>query len=164
MGLYTSWPFYVSICSVNQIRQKRLSEALGVTLVEVMVGMMVIALVFLSTMATLSIGFRASENARLNGDAQFFLESELETIRSMTWTEVQALKTQYDKNVDANKTTAFTTYSPDSRLSSSISISSRNSRSDQYEILLSVTWADAKGKNHEANMVTLVTRSGVTAS
>lgn len=145
-------------------RHESAFKSAGVTLVEVMVGMMVIALVFLSTMATLSIGFRASENARLNGDAQFYLEQELETIRSMSWNEIQSLKNTCEKNADAGATTPFTTVSPDGRLSSNITISSRNSRTDQYEVLLSVTWTDAKGKNHEANMVTLVTRSGVTAS
>ncbi|WP_269538925.1 type IV pilus modification PilV family protein [Cerasicoccus fimbriatus] len=136
----------------------------GVTLIEVMVGMVIISLVFLSTMATLSIGFRASENARLNADAQFWLESELESIRSLDWSEIEALQSKYDLYKEEGKALSFTNSGTDPRLTSSLAIADRNGRSDQVEITLSVAWTDKKGKTHDANMVTLVTQSGVSAS
>ncbi len=131
---------------------------------EVMVGMVIIAMVFLSTMATLAIGFQASENARLNGDAQFWLESELETIRAMDWSEVEALQAKYETAAKAGESLSFTNSSTDPRLSSALQITNRSSRSDQVEIILSVEWTDTKGKTHDANMVTIVTESGVSAT
>ncbi|MBK1858566.1 prepilin-type N-terminal cleavage/methylation domain-containing protein [Cerasicoccus arenae] len=145
-------------------RQTSRPEHAGITLIELMIGMMIIAMIFLSTMATLSIGFRASENARLNGDAQYFLESELEYIRTLKWAEIETLKQAYEANQKTSDSTKFTSISPDPRLSGIVSITARNSRSDQVEVLLSVQWNDSKGKSHDANIVTIVTKSGVTAS
>ncbi|MEO0795997.1 MAG: hypothetical protein AAFX93_12585 [Verrucomicrobiota bacterium] len=115
-------------------------------------------------MATLSIGFRSSESARLNADAQFHLESELEYIRSLSWSEIETLKTNYDNAKDSNKSLSFYTASTNNRLASAISLTNRESRSDQMEILLEVSWTDTKGKTHNANLVTIVTKSGVSAS
>lgn len=137
---------------------------MGVTLVEVMVGMVVIAIVFLSTMATLDIGFRAAQNSRLNADAQFLLESEIERVRAMTWSEVEALQSQYKRDKEAGNTTAFGTTNNNAKLATSLTISNRNNRSDQLEVFLSVTWTDSKGKSHEANMVTLITQGGISAN
>lgn len=146
------------------IKTKTTGAHSGVTLVEVMIGSVIIAMVFLSTMATLSIGFRSSESARLNADAQFHLESELEYIRSLSWSEIETLKTNYDNAKDSNKSLSFYTASTNNRLASAISLTNRESRSDQMEILLEVSWTDTKGKTHNANLVTIVTKSGVSAS
>lgn len=136
----------------------------GVTLIEVMVGMVVIAIVFLSTMATLDIGFRASQNARLNADAQFLLESEIERIRALSWTEVEALQSKFEQNKQAGLATEFGVANANQQLANSLQITDRDGRTDQVEVLLSVTWTDGKGKQHEANLVTLVTQSGISAS
>ncbi len=163
IGLYKNKTL-VGIISNVKITPQAEGQKSGITLVEVMVGMVVIAIVFLSTMATLDIGFTASQNARLNADAQFFLENEVERLRAMNWTELETLKSSYESNKEQGASTAFGATPTNDKLTSDLTIGYRDSRTDQMEVLLQVTWTDKKGKLHEANMVTLITRSGISAS
>lgn len=152
----------VIMCIVERTCTSNHRQA-GVTLIEVMVGMMVIAIVFLSTMATLDIGFRASQNSRLNADAQFAMEAEVERIRSLSWSELQALQDQFENNKTSGKTTPFVTNS-NAQLTTSLEIADRDGRADQLQVLLSVAWEDSKGKSHDARLVTIITQRGISAS
>ncbi|MGE9296986.1 MAG: type IV pilus modification PilV family protein [Puniceicoccales bacterium] len=133
---------------------------LGVTLVEVMVGMVIIAIIFLSTMATMSIGFRASENTRQNAEAQFYLESELEYLRSLDWSELEELRTKY---AESKTPLSFLSAAPNDAMSGGLVIGYRDGRTNQMQVVLTTEWTDAKGKTHDANFVTIITDGGVSA-
>jgi len=63
----------------------------GFTLIEVMIAASVMVLVIMSSIGTLSLGYRLLENARLTTLAGQVLQSEMETLRLKNWTEISAL-------------------------------------------------------------------------
>ncbi|GHC06313.1 PulJ/GspJ family protein [Cerasicoccus arenae] len=125
----------------------------GMTLVEVMVAMSLVAMVMGSAFVALKPAMRASENSRLNVTANEILISEMERIRALNWDEAISLK-----DGDAFKTTIF-----DPRLSSRMRVSERESREDQLLVVLEVFWTDSTGKAQHARVVTFITQYGISA-
>lgn len=62
----------------------------GFTLVEVMIAAAVMVLVIMSSIGTLTFGYRLLDNARLNTLAGQVLQSEMETLRLENWTQLSA--------------------------------------------------------------------------
>lgn len=125
----------------------------GMTLVEVMIAMSLVAMVMGSAFIALRPAMRASENSRLNVQANEILLSEMERIRGMSWDEAQKLDDE----------APFITPVTDPRLSTQIRVSERDNRDDQLEIILEVNWTDAGGKAQQARIVTLITQYGISA-
>lgn len=125
----------------------------GMTLVEVMVAMCLVAMVMGSAFLALGPAMRASENSRLNVAANEILLAEMERIRGLSWDEATELEN------DA----AFMTPVSDGRLSTRTQIQERDGREDQLEIILEVNWTDTTGKTQQARVVTFITQYGISA-
>ncbi|WP_309400412.1 PulJ/GspJ family protein [Cerasicoccus maritimus] len=125
----------------------------GMTLVEVMVAMSLVAMVMGSAFAALRPAMLASENSRLNVSANEMLLTEMERVRGMDWDDALALEDG----------ASFVTPLADNRLSTVIYVSERESREDQLQVILEVNWTDARGKTQQARMVTFITQYGISA-
>jgi len=73
--------------------QKRLENTAqsGFTLVEVMVGMFLLAVVFTSAFGSYFLGMRIVEDAREELRASQIIQSELEAMRTMNWADMEEL-------------------------------------------------------------------------
>lgn len=125
----------------------------GMTLVEVMVAMSLVAMVMGAAFAALRPAMLASENSRLNVTANEILLSEMERVRGMGWGEVTKLEHEGP----------FQTTVADPRITTAVFIQEHNNRDDQLEVILEVNWLDASGKQQQARVVTLVTKYGISA-
>ncbi len=125
----------------------------GITLVEVMIAMSLVAMVMGSAFMALGPAMRASENSRLNVVANEILLEEMERMRGLTWEEANELKDQ----------DPFMTPVEDTRLATRILISERDRRDDQLQIILEVSWSDFSGKQQIARLVTFITQYGISA-
>jgi prepilin-type N-terminal cleavage/methylation domain-containing protein len=63
----------------------------GFTLVEVIISMTLMAMVFTAAFGTYFLGMRMVEDAREEIRASQIVQSELESMRSMSWTDLSAL-------------------------------------------------------------------------
>lgn len=125
----------------------------GLTLVEVMVAMCLVAMVMGSAFLALGPAMRASENSRLNVAANEILLAEMERLRGLNWDEASSIE----------QGSTFATPVADPRLSTRILVNPRDEREDQLEFILEVNWTDSTGKPQQARVVTFVTQYGISA-
>lgn len=134
-------------------RNRAIWTCSGMTLVEVMVAMCLVAMVMGSAFLSLGPAMRASENSRLNVTANEMLLAEMERLRGLNWDEASEIKTD----------SAFATPVNDPRLNTRILVGERDGREDQLQFILEVNWTDSTGKAQQARVVTFVTQFGISA-
>ncbi|MGE9296982.1 MAG: type IV pilus modification PilV family protein [Puniceicoccales bacterium] len=125
----------------------------GVTLVEVMIAMTLIAIVMGSAFAALRPALLASENSRLNVTANEMIMAETEWLRAQHWPAINEIE-------DGS---TFATPVSDSRFLTARYVAEREGREDQIQVVLEITWTDMAGKLQTARVVTFVTKHGVSA-
>lgn len=126
----------------------------GFTLVEVMVAMSILMLVFVSSIAGMTISFRVLEDARMNTLASQILQSEMENIRLKNWTQISALPADATFTVESSlNTTSFQQFS--------CSRAVRTLNSDLKIVEVAVSWESMDGRVHDRRYVTVVGRNGL---
>ena len=78
----------------------------GFTLVEVVVAALVIGLVIISSIATLTYGYKLLETARFNTLASQVIQSEIETLRLKNWTQIGTLPASQTVTISSGMATA----------------------------------------------------------
>jgi prepilin-type N-terminal cleavage/methylation domain-containing protein len=131
-----------------------LSRKSGFTLVEVMCALTVLILVFLSSMAAVTIGFRLLEDARLSTLSSQVLQSEMENLRLKNWTQLSALPASGSFTVETNLNTASFNRFTCSRAISDV-------RADLKEVSLQLSWRSMDGRLHTRRYVTYIAKEGL---
>ena len=124
------------------------------SLVEVMVGVLILGLVFGGGFSVIGQGLDVISNARDVTRASQILQSEMENCRAMGWANVTVL----------GQTSEF---SPTSEFGGSIierytcnrNITTR--KTDQKQIILTVSWNDSRGISHSRSYLTFYTKGGL---
>lgn len=122
------------------------------TLIEVMMGAMVLVLVFVSTFAVIQQGFEMIDVSRNTGLAGQILQSEIEDIRLKNWA-----------NLPANGTTnialppAFNSVA--GKFNATRTVSSVNA--DMKKVTVQVTWTAYTGRAHTRRYETYYTKGGL---
>jgi prepilin-type N-terminal cleavage/methylation domain-containing protein len=126
----------------------------GFTLVEVVVASLVLGLVFVSSITTLTYGYKLLENARFNTLASQVIQSEIETLRLRNWSQISALPAKAAIAISSDMSTAaFNKFSGWRVVSSS--------RPDTKLIVVGVQWTATSGQVHSRRYTTYMTKDGL---
>ncbi|MCS6244055.1 MAG: type II secretion system protein [Opitutus sp.] len=130
------------------------------TLVEVLAASFVMILAIGSSVIALQSGLRSIDNGRRLTLAAQVMQSQTESIRLMSWTNVQALaSTATTVNIDS-VFAADTSYAKDFTMTmQSVPVSGREDT--MREITLVVNWTGAFGSRHTRTFVTRYCKDGL---
>jgi len=124
------------------------------TLIELMIAVMILGLVFASSMTLMAMGFQVLDDSRLNTLASQVLQSEMENLRLKNWLELSALPDHEsftpDLNVDG---TGFERFS----CTRDIEADGANLK----KITLTATWSATRGQTRERRYVTFIGKDGL---
>jgi hypothetical protein len=122
------------------------------TLIEVMIGALVLTLVFFSTFSVIQSGFEMIDVSRNTGLAGQILQSEIEDIRLKNWASLPA-----DGTSTITLPEAFNSVS--GRFNATRTVSSVNS--DMKKVTVQVTWTAYTGRTHTRRYETYYTKGGL---
>lgn len=121
------------------------------TIVEVMVAAAILALGIVGVITTSQQGLQALDSARRLSAASQLMQSEMERLRLMSWTQLQALQ-------DSGQTTVALERTAD-RYSCRREI--RDLKVNMKEITLVADWKGFDGRPHTARLITRYGRTGL---
>ncbi len=136
------------------VATRKLESSAGSSLIEVMIGSMILGLVFGGSFSSIGQGFKVVSNSRDYSLSAQILQSEMENLRSMNWVELGALPT-------------ISVFAPDfefgsetlDRFACQRFITLR--KTDQKEVSLVVSWKDHRGAFHKKAYLTFITKEGL---
>ncbi len=137
----------------------------GFTLIEVMAGAAVMALAIMTSIVTLQYGMRAIDTARYTTLAGQILQSQMEKLRLLTWT--QLTDPTYGPGASAN-----TTFTPDNTLSTpelghfttltqTLTDAPAPFTGTMKDITLTAGWTDSFGRAHSLTYTTRYGKNGI---
>jgi len=122
------------------------------TLIEVMIGALVLTLVFFSTFSVIQSGFEMIDVSRNTGLAGQILQSEIEDIRLKNWASLPA-----DGTSTITLPSAFNTVT--GRFAATRTVTSVNA--DMKKVTVQVTWTAYTGRTHTRRYETYYTKGGL---
>ena len=126
----------------------------GFTLIEVMMAVMIMSLVFVSSIAALTIGYRMLEDARMSTLASQVLQSEMENLRLKNWSQISALPASEPFTIDTTlNTTSFQKFTCTRQIT--------DIRTDLKQITLVVQWNAMDGKSRVRRYLTYMGENGL---
>ncbi len=129
---------------------------MGTTLMELMMAVMILGLLFGGAITSLGYGFFEIELSRDSVRVAQMLQSEVESLRTKNWTQLEALK-------------GTSTISPDYDISGAEIFGGKytlirqltTSKTDQLQLTLKASWKDTRGLPHERKFYTIFTKDGL---
>ena len=135
----------------------RRSRRAGFTIAEVSLATMVMALGIATSITALQMGFRSLDVARGTTLASQILQSEIERVRMMSWSSINALPAS--ARVDLS--TMFTS-SPTLAASYTVTETVNDViAGEMRQIYVSAVWRGYDGRSHQLSMVTYYTKNGL---
>jgi type II secretory pathway pseudopilin PulG len=132
------------------------------TIIEVAMAASVMALAISGSIIVLQVGFKSLDNARNTTLASQIIQSEMERIRLLNWSDVDALP--------ASETIALTTIFPSSTTTTAMTdrfTATRtcalvaNHDSEMKSITITVTWKGVDSKTHSRSSSTCYAKNGL---
>lgn len=131
------------------------SSRSGFTLAEVVVSLALMAILFSAAFGTYFLGLRLLEDARHQLRASQIIQSEIERIRSLNWTAIQALPSSSNFFPQGEFVTQFAeTYTATRTLNTLAS-------GTQIIAQVSVSWSNSRGTSSSAAFSTVITHGGL---
>jgi prepilin-type N-terminal cleavage/methylation domain-containing protein len=134
------------------MRRKRFTDRSGYTLVEVMIASIIMALVLVSVMEIVGRSVRYLSDIRRASRSSQILQQEMENIRLMTWSQIQALPSFFSDPSDAShfysgkiSTSPFDTYSGTTTV---------------VTVTLTITWTNQSANRVLTNTLTTLVCNG----
>lgn len=127
----------------------------GFTLVEVVVSLTLMAIVFTAAFGSYFLGLRLLEDARHRLRASQIIQSEVERLRTLNWSALQALDTSAAFTPSGEYVAQFANLYTTAR---SIEFFSSG---DQAEIIIEVDWTNSKGIQSSESFATVFTKGGL---
>lgn len=134
------------------MRNNRKKE--GFTLIELMLGLMILTMAVAGIFSVLTHGMRMAENARDLTRVSQILQSEMENLRSMNWSDYEALVGSKSFHPESRFTDEF-----EGRYELTRNLMPW--RSSQYLVFLTAKWSDNLGHDHERRYLTVFTENGL---
>jgi type II secretory pathway pseudopilin PulG len=125
----------------------------GYTLLEVMLAAFVLALGIMSALIVLQSGLRSLDTARNLTNATAAMQSEIERLRLMNWSQLQQLEDSHETNVPVARQPGAAALVCTRQI--------QDYKPDMKQIVLSATWRGIDGRPHTARMVTRYCRDGL---
>ncbi|MBK1858567.1 hypothetical protein JIN80_09880 [Cerasicoccus arenae] len=130
----------------------------GTTILEVLIAMMIMGLVMGSSVVSMGYGFTRIENARHATRISQILQTEMETLRSMSWEEVEALV------LTEGKASKFTVHFEGDEDRIRDLVATRmivDTKTNMKQITLTATWKDSKHTSHDLSYATWYGKEGL---
>jgi prepilin-type N-terminal cleavage/methylation domain-containing protein len=134
--------------------QRKTSEMGGFTLVELMISMVLLLVVSAGGFGALHQGNRLIEIARDETRAGQILQSEIEDLRTLNWSELTTLSSKAKYDPQSSFTNAYAERYDITRLITTRSATERL-------VTLFVTWNDNRGTPHTREYKTLISENGL---
>ena len=125
----------------------------GFTLVEVMVASIVLVFGIVTAVTTSQRGLQALDTARNLTTASQIMQSEMERIRLLSWTQLQALQQS------GNTAVTLVAGADTGRFTCTREIT--DSKTDMKQITLTANWRGYDGREHTARLITRYGKSGL---
>jgi Tfp pilus assembly protein PilV len=143
------------------IRSRRARES-GMTIVEVIMASFVMAMALTTAITVMQSGFTSLDVARGNTLASQILQSEIERVRLMSWSNVTDTTTMMGKH-EVDLKTVFTT---NDRLADKFTlvrtVADDSTRpGEAVDIYLQVTWTSFDGRSHQRSFQTKYVKNGL---
>jgi Tfp pilus assembly protein PilV len=123
------------------------------TLVEVMVASTVLIFGIVTAITTSQRGLQALDAARNLTAASQLMQSEMERIRLLNWTQLEALQQSGTNTVTSEATAGL------ARVTCTRAIT--DIKTDMKQITLSAVWRGYDGRDHTARLITRYGKSGL---
>ncbi|TVR45800.1 MAG: type II secretion system protein, partial [Puniceicoccaceae bacterium] len=119
----------------------------GFTIMEVVIATSVVAMLFASVVMSLGISFRFLDNARLSTLASQVLQSEVETMRLLSWDQIIQLDEEADLAIEQGLAdAAFERFSGTRRII--------HDHDHRITLEVEVRWEGINGREHERRYIT----------
>jgi prepilin-type N-terminal cleavage/methylation domain-containing protein len=141
----------------RQTNQSSLSTSGGFTLVEVMVSMFLMATVFTAAFGAYFLGMRMVDDAREELRASQIIQSEMEALRSLNWTDLDALPSVAPLQPTGYLISQFSKQYLSYRQVSNIS----GSEGTQKRVIVYVYWKNSRGVYTFQIANTIFTKGGL---
>jgi Tfp pilus assembly protein PilV len=128
-------------------------RARAFTIVEVMVASTVLIFGIVTAITTSQRGLQALDTARNLTAASQVMQSEMERIRLLNWSQLEALQQSGDTAVKTDATTGL------ARLTCTRAIDTM--KTDMKQITLTAVWRGYDGREHTARLITRYGKSGL---
>ncbi len=167
MELYGIYPIHNSAMKSFLSDKKR-----GYSLVETIIGIFVMGLVITGGLVAMGQATLLSEKGEQQSIADFFLRAEVEQLRAMDWTDIEALgttiKTYETKNAGGrypNLQTLDSTALSSLNMSAEVKSETLNKSGETGKKIFHITlnWEDKTGKTHTESRVLVITEGGFSA-
>jgi prepilin-type N-terminal cleavage/methylation domain-containing protein len=136
----------------------------GFTLVEVMIGVFIFAMVIAGGLITVSKGFELVDNARHHTRASQILQSEIELLRTRPWKTLKgedssSLSTQFKQQIEAQFSDgSYAAYTGDANNPPTVVA---DFSTTPAEVTVSVSWRNRLGRLYTKSYTTYFTEGGV---
>lgn len=125
----------------------------GFTLVEVMVASTVLVFGIVTAVTTSQRGLQALDTARNLTAASQIMQSEMERIRLLSWSQLDALQQAGDTRVAAATAAGLARFTCTREIT--------DLRTDMKQITLTAAWRGYDGREHTARVITRYGKSGL---
>ncbi|HKB90803.1 MAG TPA: type II secretion system protein [Opitutaceae bacterium] len=151
--------FNASTCRIEKSKYKRND---GFTLIEVMMAVIIMAFAISSSIPALQRGFLAIDVARNTTIGGQILQSMIEDIRLLNWSQVSALPASQAVAIDSS----FTGYNVKaaallSHFSCTRTVTDVSGLTNVKSIVLTVTWTGYDNRAHSLNYNTYYAKNGI---
>ena len=134
------------------MRHKHLTDRSGYTLAEVMIASIIMALVLVSVMGIVGRSVRYLSDIRRTSRSSQVLQQEMENIRLMTWSQIQALPNSFSDPNDPNHLYAGTV--------STRSFDTYSGTTTVLAVTLTITWTNQSASRVLTNTLTTLVCNG----
>ena len=126
----------------------------GFSLIEILISMTMFTLTMGGGLMGVRKGFEFVENARHYSNASQVLQSEVETLRTLNWADIDALLDDVDIALDGKYNSDITNFYSVSRKITDTGVQKK-------EIEVTISWKDSSGREHSIQYNTFFTEGGI---
>ena len=124
------------------------------TLIELLVGVMILGIVLATAFTGMQQGFYLLENARDNTLVSQLLQSEMENLRTMNWASINLMTSPSSFLPEIGSFSELEDRYTCQRLINT-------PKANQLQVVLSVVWTDSRGIDHLNNYVSYFSKDGL---
>lgn len=139
--------------SLSSRKQKRNTRK-GITLIEVIIATFILGIGFSSIFAVIQQSTKLLQEARDRTRASQIIQSEMELMRSYTWSDLSGLPEKASFSPQAVFDVNY-----NKRFQGLRRVTNRNA--DQYEVAIEVSWQSLWGKDQSETATTWITKGGL---
>ncbi|MGZ0707469.1 type IV pilus modification PilV family protein [Coraliomargarita sp. W4R53] len=145
---------YFAVGLIAHMERSRLKRSKGFTLTEVIVSIGIFTMVIAGGLSGVRRGFDILRDSRNYTRVSQILQSEVETLRTLSWAELSQLSTDVEVSVNTEfDTNAYDMYVVSRRI--------EDEEDDLRRVVVGVSYTNGRGREVNLNYVTFFAKGGV---